>query len=149
MDSSLLDAIVDEAAVEEKRSRARARTAHVTHYSAGLGAAVSATLAGYLANVEGGTAWATLAGGLGAALAAVVTFMNPRQRAAFQYDQSADYGALKRDGQRESARVDGPREAEAAALSQRLTDLRRNVARDLMGPRPEPPSGRGAPDRLS
>ena len=93
MSDSIAQDIQDEAAREENNSRWRGKVAHVTHYVAGLGAAISATLAGFLANVDGATAWATLAGGVGAALAAIVTFMNPQDRAAFQYRQSADYGS--------------------------------------------------------
>lgn len=71
----------------------------------------------------------------GAALAAIVTFMSPRDRAAFQYSQSADYGSLKRDTQLELARSGGPRDEEVAALSKRLADfdLHRRVAADLQG----------------
>ena len=72
-----------EAAREERYSRWRAKMAHATHYVAGLGAAVSAALAGYLANIDGATYWAIVVGGVAAALAAIVTFMNPRSRAAF------------------------------------------------------------------
>jgi hypothetical protein len=130
---SIAEDIRAEAAREEKHSRWRGRNAHVTNYVAGLGAAISAAMAGYLANVDGATGWATLAGGVGAALAAIVTFMDPRARAAFQYSQSAEYGSLKRDVQLELARSAGPSDAEVAALSDRLTKLRRRVASDLLG----------------
>jgi hypothetical protein len=133
MGDSIAQEIEREAAREERYSRWRGRTAHVTHYVTGLGAAVSAALAGYLANVSGAAGWATLAGGVGAALAAVVTFMSPRERAAFQYGQSADYGLLKRDTQRELSRSGGLRDEQVAVLSERLATLRRRVAADLQG----------------
>jgi hypothetical protein len=137
MSDSIAQEVRREAAREERYSRWRGKTAHATHYVAGLGAAVSAALAGYLANVDSATGWATLAGGVGAALAAIVTFMSPRDRAAFQYSQSADYGSLKRDTQLELARSGGPRDEEVAALSKRLADLHRRVAADLQA---RPPS---------
>lgn len=133
MNNPLAERIEMEAAGAERSSLRRAKVAHVTHYAAGLGAAVSAALAGYLANVDDATGWATLAGGLGAALAAVLTFMNPRERAAFQYRQSADFGALKRDAQRELHRSSTADDEATDKLSKQLTQLRRRVAADLQG----------------
>jgi hypothetical protein len=131
MAAELAQSISTTAQREEKASHRRAVISHVTHYVLGIGAAAAAATAGVLAALGAPDVLAAIAGGVGALVASVQTFMTPSKRAAFHYGLRGDYEQLANDATLVAAGQ--PDDAKVEALSKRLAGLRKATAKDLSG----------------